>query len=194
MKNIFRNLKNKNKHKTVSFRLVCIFFIVLFFSTSNVESVEITEHHIKAAFLYNLYRFITWPDRAPANSEKPVQYCALGTDKVDQLLEATIDGKNAKKIAITFKRIATTREINGCEILIVSKTNDISLQEVLTAVKGKAILTASNKTAFSKNGGMITLSQKNKRIHVIINIDAVKESKLKISSKVKRLSKIISNK
>lgn len=188
-------IRNKKVFSNQSFflRLSCVFLIFLFTQITIAHSAEIQEQQVKAAFLYNFSRFVTWPDRGSPDSQNPVQYCILGTNQVDQLLESTVAGKRDKRKIIDLKRLNNLSEIDGCELVYIADNSNIPLQDIFTAVKDRAIVTVSNMADFAENGGMISLSQKNKRIHVTINIDVVKESNLKISSKVKRLSTIIKN-
>lgn len=190
---------NSQKYKKSVSKKLCyakLFFVFVISITSSVAySSEIKEQHIKAAFLYNLYRFVTWPDRTPPSPENPVQYCVLGSGEIDKLLEGTVKSRErTKKRAIAFKRINQLSEIEGCDLLFISDNSGIPLTKVFGEVKNKAIVTVGAASNFAKEGGMINLLQKNKRIHVIINMDVVDSSNLKISSKVKRLSKIISSK
>lgn len=160
--------------------------------STTAHLVEIKEQHIKAAFLYNFSNYITWPDRKSPNPQNPVQYCALGTNAVDQLLESTIFEKRIEERTNSFKRLYSLTGIDDCEILFIGDNSIMPIQKIFSAVKGKAIFTASNMTDFAKQGGMINLSQQDKRIKVIINMDVVKESRLGINEKIQKLSTIIS--
>ncbi len=83
-------------------------------------------------------------------------------------------------------RLRKGQQVRGCHILFLGAPADIA--PVLSAQRVRGALTVGDTEAFLEQGGMIALLRKRKRIHPVVNLDALEVSSLRLSSKLLRLA------
>jgi hypothetical protein len=66
-----------------------------------------------------------------------------------------------------------------------------AVPRILASIRGLSILTVGEAKGFAEHGGMINLTQEENRLRFEINLDAAQQSRLKISSKLLALAKIV---
>jgi hypothetical protein len=64
------------------------------------------------------------------------------------------------------------------------------MNEILSAVAGKSIVTVGENEGFMQRGGMIALAADRNRVRLLINPDALRMAKLDVSSKLLRVAEI----
>ena len=148
------------------------------------------EYMIKAAFLYNFAKFVDWPAEAFPNDRTPLTLCILGKDPFGNALES-IKGKTVKDRNLVIKHLAWPEKTEQCHILFISASEEKRLSQILSTVRGKAILTVSDMHSFARRGGIINLVTAKSKIRFEINVDATELVGLKISSKLLKLAQIV---
>ncbi|HWS15864.1 MAG TPA: YfiR family protein [Candidatus Methylomirabilis sp.] len=149
------------------------------------------EYHVKAAFLYNFAKFIEWPDEK-AGSPGDFPLCVLGSES-DPVLTAldSLQGKTVRGLPLTTRRVATLGEARTCRILFVTSSERPRLPEILSALRGRPVLTVGDTNGFAERGGIINLVKAGNRISFEINTDAAQRAGLTMSSKLLFLGKIV---
>ncbi len=89
---------------------------------SMAEDSVSTEYRIKAAFLYNFSRFVTWPGET-GEVAGTFNLCIFGGDPFGQLLDA-LAGKSVHKSLLEVKRIKNPDEARECQIIFIGNTSD----------------------------------------------------------------------
>lgn len=151
------------------------------------------EYLIKAAFLYKFAKFVDWPAKAFRNDRAPLTICILGKEPFGAALE-NIKDKKVKGRKLVIQRLARLEDLKQCHVLFISESEEKRLPKILRAIKGKAILTVSDMKEFARRGGIIDLVTVKKKIRFEINVDAAHTARLKISSKLLKLAKIVKEK
>lgn len=152
--------------------------------------VMATEPELKAAFLYNFARFVRWPDATLKRSaEFPI--CVLGHDPLEPAIESTIAGKRVGELPIVSKRLDDASPTADCRILFIGSSVHGQLQEVLDRVKGSDFLTVADVENFAERGGMIRFRLDGARMRLDVNVEAAEEARLKISSQLLKLARIV---
>lgn len=149
---------------------------------------DAVEYKIKAGYLYNFTKFITWPEDKSAS----FNLCILGDDPFGALIEPieqrTAFGKPIKLFRLdninTLLRISKT---TLCHILFVSSSIPIPP----SIHKDKNILMVGESENFARNGGMVGFITEDSRIKLQINRKAFQESELKVSAKLMEVSELI---
>src|SRR5436853_588792 len=75
-------------------------------------------------------------------------------------------------------------------MLCISQSEEKSLNEILSSLKGRNILTVSDTDGFARQGGIIRFFTEKNKIRFQINTDAAKAAKLTISSKLLRIAEL----
>jgi hypothetical protein len=149
------------------------------------------EYRVKAAFIYNFAKFVEWPDeKAESPGDFPV--CVLGSES-DPLLTAfdSIRGKTVRGVPLAIRRVATLGEARTCRILFVTSQERPRLNDILSALRGRPVLTVGDTEEFAERGGIINLVKDGNRVTFEINTDAAQRAGLTMSSKLLFLGKIV---
>ena len=151
----------------------------------------VTASALKAAFLYNFANFTEWPADVLAPGQ-PLSLCVMGDNAVADALEQTIKGRGVDNHELTVKVIkAADAPILSCHLLYVSGLDARRTALLLYALNGKSVFTVGDGDRFAEEGGIAQLILENDRMRFAVNVAAAHRGKLKISSKLLSLAKII---
>ena len=148
------------------------------------------EYGIKAAFLYNVLQFIEWPDDKNISAGSTINICILGDDPFDD----TIDFFQQETIGnrkLVIKRLRIQKHIRDCQVLFISSSEKGNIEHILTTVKGLNVLTVGDTEGFSQRGVLMNFYLEKNRVRFEINLNSLRLSGLRISSKVLQLARII---
>ena len=149
------------------------------------------EYQLKAVFLFQFAQFVEWPSSSFASPEMPFEFCVLGEDPFGSFLEETVRDENVKGRALTIRRHRQPEELQGCNILFISRSQMDRLDTILAAVRGRSTLTVADAQAFAERGGAIQFVTVNNKLRLRINPNAAKAADLVISSKLLSLADIV---
>ena len=148
------------------------------------------EYGVKAAFLYNFAKFVDWPLDAFKDDQSPIYLAVLGDDPFGSALNSLRD-KTVKGRPLVIKRCKSIEQVAGSHLLFISPSEKGNLRSILDALKGSSILTVSETERFGQQGGMINFFTVDNKIQFEINPDAAQRGKLKISSQLLKLARIV---
>jgi hypothetical protein len=149
------------------------------------------EYQLKAVFLFNFTQFVDWPVNAFENDQSALVIGVIGENPFGSYLSQTVSGEKINGHPLIVQYYKDEEEIKSCHILFVNIRETKKLEQILGAIKGRDILTVSDHPDFLKQDGMIKFVTNNNKIKLQINIEACKESKMVLSSKLLRLAEII---
>lgn len=151
------------------------------------------EYQLKAVFLFNFTQFVNWPATDFENDQSPLVIGVMGDNPFGNYLSLTVAGEKINGHPLAVQHYKSEEEIKSCHILFVNFNETKKLEQVLGSVEGKNTLTVGDDPDFLKQGGMIKFVMNNNKIKLQINMEACKESKMVISSKLLRLAEIVKN-
>ncbi|MBI5213182.1 MAG: YfiR family protein [Nitrospirae bacterium] len=154
------------------------------------EPAYYAEYQIKTAFLYNFLKFVEWPSDAYHKDTSSLSVCVLGEDPFGSALDAMKENAVQGKM-ITIKRTNNLRNIKECNVIFISGSEKKNLGDILLFLKDSAILTISDIEGFAEAGGIIELVREDGKVRFKININAARQSQLKVSSKLLKLAHIV---
>lgn len=125
-----------------------MFFVIMF----SLSAQERTSYERSADFLFDICKYITWPDETglnefsigilePSNGSQMF----LSTQKM-----ASIKG-NLKNKKIVVKEFTSIDEVDGVQVVYVNKFSGFDITELLMKVRTKPILIASENYEFDKS-------------------------------------------
>ncbi len=164
--------------------------IILSAGITSAQQIRSGEYNIKAAFVYNFTRFIEWPDSAFAEPRSPFVIGVIGADPFGSRLEAIMNGETVKGRPIQIRRFNNLSQSGNCHIVFVSGKTQADVKKLCEQLRGKPILTVSDRKNFDEEGGIIMFATEDNRIKVIINSTAAKASTLNISSKLLKIAEL----
>ncbi|WP_051283780.1 YfiR family protein [Desulforegula conservatrix] len=172
-----------------SIRIFLSAFLAPVFFVSMASAGETgREYVVKAAFLYNFIKFVSWENEQTPDS---VNICAFGDPEFIRDLK-TIEGKKAHEKNISVTEMESLNNSIQCNVLFISRYESQDYKKIMAEAEKNRILTISDIDGFAEKGGIIELfTTDDNRIRFRINIRAAEKSGLKISSELLKLAVIV---
>ena len=152
---------------------------------------EFKEYQLKAVFLFNFAQFVEWPGTAFASQQSPLIIGVIGEDPFRELLDDVVRDEHSGHREILVRRLRKVEEVEGCQILFISKSESANLEPILAALGNRPLLTVSDVDGAALRGAMVRLVTEKRRIRFRINLEATKRAGLVISSKLLRAAEIV---
>ncbi len=165
-----------------------LLILAVYFMFFNLASVEINE--LKSAYIEKFTRFIEWSDNE--SHEKFVIGYINPDEFTDDLREFFSDNKIKNK-KVEFKRIKSISDTNGCNIIYIPKIKSTFTDRIIQKCKHSPILLVSHSDSYGHYVHLNFYVDEN-RLKFESNPDAFRESGLKVSYHLLRLSRIVSSK
>lgn len=176
-----------------------MFLLSFAFNTAAAQS-QSKEDSVRAAFLYRLAFFVTWPEASFANVQAPITLClAASTSKeIVRLLRAATTKPIANQRQLTVRVVPDSDSSSGgrlgasvgCHLLF-----GVAFPNVDNASKGQALLVVSTLTAL-KQGGHLALVREQRtaddaRLVFYARRERIVEGSFKLSSKLMQLVRFL---
>jgi hypothetical protein len=168
------------KFSRVLWTLVCFLFApVLWADDSSVE------YKVRAGYLYNFTKFITWP----VDDAKTFNLCILGNDPfvelIDPIEKLSVLERSIK--VFRFDSFGSMDKETHCHILYISP----SIKETLLVQNFESTLVVGESEQFIEQGGMIGFVNRQGKIKLQINLKAITQSGLKVSAKLLEVADVV---
>jgi hypothetical protein len=157
----------------------------------HLAAAVLTEYEVKAGFLYHFGWFVEWPTTTVQSHEPAFIIGVLGTNPFGGVLNDIIQGKTIRERPGVVKYYQRVEEAAASNILFISAAEEARLPAILAGLGGTSVLTVSDIEHFAERGGMIALRLVDRKVHFDINVDAVDQAGLKLSSQLLRLAKVV---
>lgn len=165
-----------------------------------------SEYRIKAAYLYNLIKFVTWPGESTLNSSDPLILCVYGYNPFGSHLER-LESRRVRNHPLDVRYIGERQSAASCNLLFISRYNATlppELEPRKPASKKQAaanppdttpppaplpLLTVSDDADFLSHGGLIALVDAGNSIHLDINLTRARELGLQFSANLLEIAR-----
>lgn len=151
---------------------------------ADAENVD-SKYTLISAYIYNFTQLTTWPSGV---MEESFTVCVVGQDPFGANLEPIKSRKvNDKKIIIRHLS-GSDSDVRSCNALFVSGSENRNLKTILAQIKGTPVLTMSDISGFSNQGGMVEFKLEDGKIGIWVALSQVRVTGLSISSKLLSLA------
>lgn len=164
--------------------------LVLFINSSHAQTLT-KEDKIKASYVFNSIRFISWPENVLAVNTLNV--CAISESKAFSNAFKPVVGRKVKGNLLKFYHISIDSQINHCNVLFLDKTAHHRFIKLKKLIQNKKILFISDIKNFCNKGGMIGLAIKKGKMKLEINLDLANSAGFNISSNLLEVATIVSS-
>jgi hypothetical protein len=154
------------------------------------QEIHAPEPQVKAAFLYNFTKLVTWPTNAFPAATSPIIIGILGKDPIGPALDAMLRDKTVQGRPVVAVRFRSVEEIQTCHVLFIGDLDRRRLNRVCEELAGRPILTVGDGAGFVERG-MIALVKSDGTINLRINLEAAQRAGLGLSSRLLRLDKTL---
>jgi len=156
------------------------------------QSVISREYTIKAAYLYNFGRYVTWPKECFATAQSPFVIGVLGVDPFGDALDSIAAGKRVGGRRIVVRRFASLGEWEFCHVLFVPRSTDPQQQlDTIARLRSAHVLLVGETPGFARRGGSINFFVEQNKTRFEINQEAAEREQLKISAKLLSLARLV---
>lgn len=144
------------------------------------------ERSVRAAFVYNLTKYVTWPA-----GRNELNICVVGSGVTGPALKQIVEGKKSDGRAVHVLLQPSDIELRHCDIVYLSDSTTASFHSCLSKVHNTPTLTVGEDERFVGNGGMVAFVRSGDSIQIEVNLDSVQAAGLKISSRFLNLALIV---
>jgi len=149
------------------------------------------EYELKAAYIFNFTKFVTWPSTAFKDESAPIKIC-IPRNRMLEYAFSALTQKSSQKRRIEISGYENTKDSGNCHLLFFDEPLDSSIvAKVLMSVRNSPILTIGVSRDFVTQGGIIRFVTTDGRLTFEINPEAARRAGLEISSKMLSLAKIV---
>lgn len=167
--------------------IVALVLIPLLSSRLLTQNPKPTEYDVKAAYLFNFGKFVTWPQKnyGPGDS---FLVCVIGKDPFGPILDKTTAGETINGKKVIDKRISRPQDAVGCSVLFISSSEEPRLGRILAIVEGLPVVTVSDMSDFVERGGMIQFVVDSGRVRFKVNLGPAQQDGLALSSELLKVA------
>ncbi|MCB1623226.1 MAG: YfiR family protein [Pseudomonadales bacterium] len=173
--------------------LVAVVSLVLLIIAARTPAQEaaVRERMIRAAVIYKIVKFVTWPETAFADATSFV-VCGYGSASAISALESmekrAIQGRPARLKVLTELTSASTQ---GCQVLYLVDAPRLNVESLALILADRPTLIIGETPEFARHGGMVTLLQESNRVGLEINLRAARRAGLEISAPLLQLATVV---
>ncbi len=172
-------------------RFLTALVVALLLLQTGDASAALSEHRLKAVFLFNFSRFVEWPPSAFPAADAPFVIGVFGRDPFGSDLDDVARGETVNGRPLLIRRVQTVQDAAACQILFRPESERANLEEILAAVTRSNTLTVSDLDGAAQRGAMIRLVTDRDKVRMRINVESARAAGLTISSKLLRAAEIV---
>ncbi len=169
--------------------LACVLSMPFTFASSRASAQS--EDQVKAAFLFNFVRYVEWPSEVFENDGADVKICMLDADAFGRVVTQIVSGKSVGDRKVKIESIRSVDSARDCHLLYVGSPARETLSDLVSTLASAPVFTVSDAEGFAEGGGMANFFRADNKIRFEMNPGAAKKAKLKISSRLLRLAKVV---
>ena len=147
------------------------------------------ENDVKAAFLYNFARYITWPAPAFESASAPVRLCVLADPDFVASVDTIVRGENIDNRPVTRLSPNTAEEARSCHLLYVAASHLERAQPMMTRLGDSPVLAVSDAPKALDRGYGIMFVRENDRVRFDVDLGRTQGRSLTISSRLLRVAR-----
>jgi hypothetical protein len=175
--------------------LLCLALLLTAMSASRASAREpASEESVKAAILFNLVRFVEWPVSAVPDPSAPRIVAIFGQDALQKRMVemVTSEGLSSRIIVLEIGDLSRLEDCrDNIEVLYIARSAHNLMPQILDLLGARPVLTVGDDEGFVMQDGMINFMRQNDRIRFDINLDQAEKSRLKMSSRLFGLARVI---
>jgi len=168
----------------------CLLVLVCLTSLVQTAHAELSEYQIKAAMIYNMTRFMDWPDDALSPSATQFTICVAGKGGLGSAV-ASLQGKQVKGKTVTIHQSTLTHGPLACQVLVLCDLDKNTTSALLERTRSSAVVTVADSPGFARSGGTVGFMLQNGKVRFEINQTAAQRHRIRISAQLLKLAQIV---
>ncbi|RQP23081.1 YfiR family protein [Piscinibacter terrae] len=149
----------------------------------------VDESELEAAIVYNVLMFADWPPEVLATGA-PVRLCVAAGGGLAQAMKA-LQGRDLRGAPMQTQDLGSTPPARPCHAVFVDGSSRPHLSPLLKTLRGGGALIISDDAAAPADDAGVVLSRAGTRYVFDINMQPVKQARVRLSSKLLRLARTV---
>jgi hypothetical protein len=171
-------------------RIALLVVLALALAGRPAVAVEASLPSVKAAFVFNFIKLVSWPEGRLGGGSVPVQVCVIKGDEMESALRNALAGKLAGTHPIQVAAVGEGDNLGSCHVLYLGGRTSSRNSALMGRVSGKGVLLVDEGPRFTWPDGMIRLFQEQNRMRFELNLESLERSGLKVDPRLIRLARI----
>lgn len=159
---------------------------------SGSEGVD--EYQLKAAFIGKFVKYVAWPPERLGGNDAPLVVGVFGQDPFGDKLEAAFKNRKSEERPVVVRRFHGLEGLVAAHVLFVPAREAGRLGEILHSSRDASLLLIGESDGFAAGGGVINFYLESDKLRFEINTESVRRQKLKVSSDLLKLARIVGDK
>ncbi len=166
--------------------LVCALLMILSGAAAHAaEPHNVSASKLKAAFVFHLFHFTSWPD----SSTPSWKVCAWpGYAGIDEL--QSIHGKKVRAKEVEVSRCSSQTCDSDCHIVLLPDYQTEASVSYLKQISTAPVLTMTNETSELADDARIHFFHDQRQLRMAIDYQATEKAGIQISSRLLRLMRV----
>ena len=148
-------------------------------------------NQVKADMLWNIAKFIRWPEAAFAKGESDFVFTILGDDSLAEALAASLSTRTLNGRPVFVRVVGRVQDVMGSQILYIATSTLGRFPEVVRELHGGPVLTVANASGFVEGGGMVDFVAEDDKVRFEIHQARAEKAGLKISARLLALARVV---
>jgi hypothetical protein len=177
----FTVIEQDMRRRLLTGLLLCVASL---WSAGWARPAPVTEHSVKAVFLYKFLPFIEWPANAFAHPDSPFVIGVAGARNVAEELAELAEGRLVSGRRVLVRRLEDARAQDDLHLLYLGAGSRAQIAGALAEAKSRRIVTVTDLPDGLALGSVINFLLVEGRVRFEIAIDAAEEVGVKVSARL----------
>ena len=175
-------------------RCLCALAVLLGVAAGGSGAEGVDEYQLKAAFIGKFVKYVSWPADRLGPNDSPLVIGVFGQDPFGDKLEAAFKSRKSDERPVVVRRYQRLESLEAAHVMFVPAREAGRLGEILDSAKDGSLLLIGESEGFAARGGVINFYLDGDKLRFEINTESAKRQKLKVSSDLLKLARIVSDK
>ena len=189
------SMKRLRMRSRVSFILLLIMGLLVltagFCAGTVLAQTTAKEYRIKAAFLFNFAHYVEWPPDAFKDANSPLNYCTIGDDPFEGVLDESLNAKSAGTHPLRVQHLRPSENFQGCQIVFIGANEKKRTTAILETLKQSPVLVVGESNHFIQQGGTVGFLSEENTVRFEVNLGAAQRARLNISATLLSVAKTV---
>ena len=148
------------------------------------------EYQIKAAMIFNMMRFVDWPDTTLSSNDETIDICFVNRGAMSSAIES-LRGKQVKGKVVVVRQAGRSGGFSGCNVLLLSDTDRQSASAILDQTRSTPVMTVGDFRGFAAAGGIFGFIILEGKVRFEVNLTSAQRHRIRISSQLLKLAQTV---
>jgi hypothetical protein len=144
---------------------------------------DVTAEEVKAAFLYQIARYVEWPGSAFPRPDTPLVITVVGAESLADELSRIVSGRMLHGRRVVVQRLKDVSALTGAHLLFIGHEQKARLAEVAPKSRQGILIVTEWESALTA-GAMVNFVMVEGRVRFQVALDTVMRSGLTMSSRL----------